>query len=95
MASVVYSPAAEADVVEIAAFIARDKPDAARTWVDMLRNRIEALANHPQVGEERLGFGVSGCRSFSVGAYIIFFRSIADGIEVARVIHGSRDLRSL
>jgi plasmid stabilization system protein ParE len=30
MASVIYSPAAEADVVDIAAFIARDKPDAAR-----------------------------------------------------------------
>jgi plasmid stabilization system protein ParE len=27
--------------------------------------------------------------------YVVFFRPIEDGIEVARIVHGSRDLRSL
>jgi toxin ParE1/3/4 len=47
------------------------------------------------MGEERPGFGVPGCRSFSFGSYMIFFRAIEDGIEVARVIHGSRDTRNI
>ena len=47
------------------------------------------------MGEVRPGFGVPGCRSFSVGNYVIFFRPIDDGIEIARVIHGSRDMRNL
>ncbi|MFG0291282.1 MAG: type II toxin-antitoxin system RelE/ParE family toxin [Rhodopirellula sp. JB044] len=47
------------------------------------------------MGEERRGFGVPGCRSFSFGSYVIFFHAIEDGIEVARVIHGSRDMRNI
>jgi hypothetical protein len=47
------------------------------------------------MGEIREGFGVLGCRSFSVGNYVIFFRPIDSGIEVARVIHGSRDKRNI
>jgi toxin ParE1/3/4 len=47
------------------------------------------------MGELREGFGVPGCRSFSVGNYAIFFRPVEGGIEVARIIHGSRDMRNL
>jgi toxin ParE1/3/4 len=63
--------------------------------VHLLRDECETLASHPQMGEERPGFGVPGCRSFSVGNYVIFFRPIAGGIEVARIVHGSRDLSNL
>jgi toxin ParE1/3/4 len=38
---------------------------------------------------------VPGCRSFSVGNYVVFFRPIKNGIEVARIVHGSRDFRGL
>ncbi|MFN9446997.1 MAG: type II toxin-antitoxin system RelE/ParE family toxin, partial [Pirellulaceae bacterium] len=55
----------------------------------------QALAIQPTLGEARTEFGVSGCRSFSVCHYVIFFRPKEEGIEVARIIHGSRDLRSL
>ncbi|KLU01397.1 hypothetical protein RISK_006553 [Rhodopirellula islandica] len=34
-------------------------------------------------------------RSSVVGRYVIFYRLIQDGIEVARVIPGDRDIRSL
>jgi toxin ParE1/3/4 len=53
------------------------------------------LATQPEMGELRLEFGIAGCRTFSVGNYVIFFSAIEDGIRVARVIHGSRDLRHL
>ncbi len=60
-----------------------------------IRQTCELLASHPEMGEKREGFGVPGCRSFSVGNYVIFFRGVTGGIEVARVIHGSRDIRNL
>ncbi len=90
-----YAPAAESDLVDIADYIARDKPEAARRWVERIRETCETLATQPEIGELRRGFGVPGCRSFTVGNYVIFFRATAGGIEIARVVHGSRDLRNL
>ena len=34
-------------------------------------------------------------RSLPVGNYVIFYRPMEDGIEVARVLHGARDLPPL
>jgi toxin ParE1/3/4 len=95
MAQVIYSPRADADLYNIATTIAQDKPDAAVRWVHKIRETCDLLASHPQMGETRSGYGVPGCRSFSVGSYVIFFRPIEDGIQVARIVHGSRDLRRL
>ena len=95
MAKVIYAPEADDDIFGIVEFIARDKPEAARNWMRKIRETCDSIATQPKLGEERPGFGVPGCRSFSVGSYVIFFRVIEDGIEVARVIHGSRDMRNI
>ena len=34
-------------------------------------------------------------RSFPVGPYVLFYRPTPNGIEVARVLHGARDIPSL
>jgi len=36
-----------------------------------------------------------GCRLFSSGRYVIFFRNIDDGIQVLRIVRGERDLENL
>lgn len=95
MIAAVFSPEAEVDLLGIAEFIARDNPIAARTWLAALRQRCQLLAEHPLSGESRPGFGVPGCRSISVGMYVIFFRPTASGVDIARVLHGSRDLGTL
>ena len=95
MAKVTYAPEADDDIFGIVAFIARDKPEAARNWMRKIRETCVTIATQPNMGEERPGFGVPGCRSFSVGTYVIFFRVIEDGIEIARLIHGSRDMRNI
>lgn len=95
MANVVYAPDAEDDIADIVEVIARDNPNAARNWLAKLRSTCDTLSTQPNVGELRKDFGVPGCKSFSFGNYVLFFRAIDDGIEVARVIHGSRDLRNI
>ncbi len=95
MAKAVYAPAANDDLCDIVSFIAQDNPNAARRWLQNIRQTSNLLAMSPMMGEERRDFGVPGCRSFTVGRYVIFFRSRDDGIEIARIIHGSRDLRNL
>ncbi|MCR9115982.1 MAG: type II toxin-antitoxin system RelE/ParE family toxin [bacterium] len=59
-----------------------------------MREKCEALAENPKLGEKRPNFGPVGCRCVSVGNYVIFFSAISNGIEVARIIHGSRDLKN-
>jgi len=96
MAKALYAPAAEEDLLHIAAFIAEDSPRAGRKWVQTIREKCDLLAANPGMGEERPGFGVAGCRCFSVGSYVVFFRPMQrGGVEVARIMHGSRDLRNL
>ena len=90
-----FSADAEADLLDIAAFIAQDNPVAAREWLAAVRDRCQLLAEHPMTGELRQGFGVAGCRSVTVGMYVIFFRPSRDGVEIARILHGSRDLGTL
>ena len=92
MSEATFSQDAEADLLDIVEFIARDNPIAAREWVDAVRQRCHLLSQHPLMGESRPGFGVAGCRSISVGLYVIFFRPSASGVEIARILHGSRDL---
>ena len=95
MANVIYAPEADDDLFGIVESIARDKPEAAHEWLRKIRETCETIAPQPEMGELRPGFGVPGARSFSVGNYVIFFRATERGIEVSRVIHGSRDMRNI
>ena len=95
MPSFAFSPAAAEDLNGIAAHIAQDKPQAALRWLQSVQEACQILADNPALGELRSGFGVPGCRSFTVGSYVIFFRAAANGIEIARLVHGSRDMNDL
>jgi toxin ParE1/3/4 len=95
MANLVISPLAEADLNDILEFIARDKPEAAVRWVQRLRERCEFIAQNPGVGDRRPEFKTGEFRSTYVGKYVIFFRAIPEGVDIARVVRGERDVRNL
>ena len=86
-----YSADAKQDLKEIAAFIARDKPDAARRWVDKLREKCRLIANNPTIGDSRPELG-EGIRSSYLGSYVIYFRQSDGFVDVVRVIRGDRDM---
>jgi toxin ParE1/3/4 len=95
MARLKSSPLAEADLNEILEFIARDKPGAAFRWVQRIRDTCEQLAKQPAIGERRPEFKKGEVRSSLVGNYAIFYRTLTYGIEIARIVRGERDLRTL
>jgi len=95
MARITYAPAAVDDLCNIVSFIAQDNPDAAHNWLQRIAEVCELLAENPMIGEERRDFSVLGCRCFTVGNYVVFFRPVNDGVEVARIVHGRRDLRDI
>jgi toxin ParE1/3/4 len=95
MARYRFTPQAEQDLLEIAEFIAKDRPDEANRLIDKTEQKCRALAAMPEMGRQREELA-SGLRSAVVGRYLLFYRSdIAHaGIEIIRVIHGSRDIQS-
>ena len=94
MAKLVISPTARQDLSDIFDYIARDKPIAAANWVEKIEQKCMLIAATPDFGESRPEYG-SEIRSSVVGRYVIFYRAIDGGIEVARVIAGDRDIRLL
>lgn len=86
-----YSSSANADIEGIALYLFDLNPVAARHFLDALEETCEMLAGHPFLGRPRSELGEE-LRSFPVGNYLIFYVAAADGINIARVIYGGRDL---
>ena len=82
-----HSAASKEDLKEIARFIAKDKPIAARQWVEKLRDKCRLVAKHPDIGDDRGDLG-DGIRSTYVGNYIIYFREKDSMLEIVRVLRG-------
>ena len=82
-----YSAASKDDLKDIARFIAKDKPNAARQWVSKLRERCRLAARNPEIGDERSDLG-DGIRSTYVGSYVIYFREKGGTLEIVRVVRG-------
>ncbi|MEH2436259.1 MAG: type II toxin-antitoxin system RelE/ParE family toxin [Nostoc sp.] len=52
------------------------------------------MANFPNMGQSCDNFA-NGLRSFPVEDYLIFYRPIDGGVEVARIVSGYRDLETV
>ena len=91
MTGYVLSPRAQADIDEIWDYTAdRWNEDQAERYTQDLRRVIEAVARDPRKGRScdhiRRGY-----RKYLVGAHVLFFRAVADRIEVVRVLHQRMD----
>lgn len=94
MPRVLLRPQAEVDVQDIWAFIAEDNMVAADEWVDQLDAKMRLWATQPLMGRARDELA-PGIRSLAFGRYVVFYLALPDGIDVVRVLHGSRDIESL
>lgn len=93
MSRVTRRPQAEADILDIWDFIAEDSVAEADRWVDRLDAKFELWATQPMMGRPRDELA-QGLRSLTFGRYVIFFEPMLEGIDVVRVLHGSRDLEA-
>lgn len=84
------SSRAEADLIEIWAYIAKDDTLAADRQLDRIDAACEMLAENPQGGPSREDLA-RGLRFYPVGNHLIFYTFAEDGITVVRVLHGARD----
>jgi toxin ParE1/3/4 len=82
---------ARIDLISIHKFIARDNPMAADYLIQDLKQKFRLLASQPLMGQQRPDLAAN-VRSFSVGSYVVVYRPVRNGIQVARVIHAARDI---
>src|SRR4051794_37282184 len=84
-----FAPEAEGDVDAIEDYIAKDNPAAAERFSLKLEETCRMLADNPLIGRSRENLAPN-LRSFPSGRYVIFYRPLPDGVEIARVI-GAQD----
>ncbi len=91
------SPEAESDLENIWEYIASqaESPEVADRVASAIVDRFLLLAEYPHIGRSRDQELGPGLRTFPVGEYIIIYRILREDVAILRVIHGSRDIRSL
>lgn len=91
MPHVIRTPEAQQDLVQIVRHIANDNPSASLRWIDGIEHTFELLSRYPLTGERFRRRRSGEVRRRTFGNYVIYYRPLIDGIEVYRVLHGSRD----
>jgi toxin ParE1/3/4 len=97
MPRVIIRPAADADIDSQWLYLAQRNPDAARRFLIGCRAAFELLAERPGIGRN---YGLTDPALADVRRWIvpgfrrhlIIYRPVPDGVEIIRVLHGSRDI---
>jgi toxin ParE1/3/4 len=82
---------AEADLLDIWSYVAEDNVETADILLDRIYEKCRSLVEAPSLGRRREDLA-PGLRSLPVGSYLIFYRTVEDGLQIIRVLHGSRDI---
>ncbi|MBK9265882.1 MAG: type II toxin-antitoxin system RelE/ParE family toxin [Polyangiaceae bacterium] len=90
-----FSPTAEADLDEIAAYIARDNVRAAERWVDKLVQAARDVAHAPLAGRMVPELQDPKIREVLVRNYRIVYRVERKRIVILTIFEGHRKLRPL
>ncbi|MEX0978780.1 MAG: type II toxin-antitoxin system RelE/ParE family toxin [Pirellulales bacterium] len=93
MASVHRTRLARQDLKVIGRYIAQESQstEMALRVLDGIDAKCARYAATPKLGEKRPDLAID-VRQFTVGNYLVIYREIPRGIEVLRVLHGSRDI---
>ena len=87
-------PLAELDLLDIWDYIAADSPDRADDFLDRIESKLMTLAQNSGLGRKRPEL-LPDLRSFPIDNYVVFYQQIDGGIDVIRLLHGSRDIEEV
>jgi toxin ParE1/3/4 len=94
----VVAPLASEDLETICDFIAQRSPTAAKRFLKKIKRTFETLAQFPMLGAEWTDSPVPDLRLWPLPrykSYVIFYRPIARGVEIVRIVRGARDFSRL
>lgn len=90
-------PAARKDLFGMGAYIATDSCEAAIRYLDKIHSKIQLLSSHPRMGHRPKDpyLKKRGYRVLVVDSYLVFYVIQRTAIKIRRIIHGSKDLKSI
>lgn len=91
MKLVIFAPDALRDLEGIGAYIAEDNPARAVTFLAEIEEAARKIAIAPEAYRSRSDIA-HNLRMAVKGRYVILFRIKADRVEIARILHGARDI---
>lgn len=94
MRRVVYAPEALIDLLKIQEHIEQSNPLRSETFVTELRAKAAKIAAFPFAYPPRYELA-AGLRVAFHGHYQILFLATESRVEIARIVHGARDLRKM
>jgi toxin ParE1/3/4 len=88
----ILSPRAQADLGEIWDHtLGRWGSDQAERYLRQIQAALELLSRNPKLGRSASTIR-KGYRKHASGAHVIFYREIATGIDVVRILHRRMDV---
>lgn len=94
MSRIIVTPSATRDLSAITDWISQQSLDGALKFYGDVDQVLQLLSNYPLMGQEVPEFEL-GLRRHTMGSYLLFYRPLSDGIELIRVLHGSREIERL
>lgn len=96
MEKVIWSELAVYDLQDIYDYICKDSELYATRVVERIVARIEILNTHSNTGTIVPEFNQQNIRQLIEGNYRIIYRTLVDGtVQIVRIYHGARLLKSL
>jgi toxin ParE1/3/4 len=87
------APTAQSDLLAIWDYIAADSPDSADRMGDRFWEAFHQLQKYPESGRSSSGLaGTRRLRFWRVGEYQVVYRVTKTMVEIAAILHGSRDI---
>jgi plasmid stabilization system protein ParE len=86
---------AQLDLDEIWIYIARDSERQADRVVERIMQAIDLLAERPGLGHVKLDYAPEELRFWTVFSYYIIYRPDTDPMEITRILHSARNIRSI
>ncbi|EKD26855.1 MAG: plasmid stabilization system [uncultured bacterium] len=90
---VILSPETKLDLDEIFLWVFEDSKQRAIEFIDRLKSDCVLVGQNPNIGKNRDELK-NGLKSFPTENYLIFYRVKIECVEIARILHGSRDITS-
>jgi toxin ParE1/3/4 len=94
MAEIRRTPQAEIDLETILEDLQQKNPAMAERYATAFDDKSQRLAQFPEIGRSRPEIAPN-LRSTLVHPYVIFYRLEGDAVQIIRILHGKRDLRSI
>ncbi|MBN2267743.1 MAG: type II toxin-antitoxin system RelE/ParE family toxin [Candidatus Babeliaceae bacterium] len=89
---IIWSPLAVDRALEIAEYIAQDKPSAAEKWINTVFSKVEKLKSSPEIGRVVPEIRNDQFRELIYGNYRIIYRIEKKRISILTIRHGKQIL---